>query len=138
MPRNRLLLVVTLVSCVGAAVVICAIASLDKEGNPRLGVDPVVEVLLLFPYILMAAVAVWNRERSVVLSTCLLAVTVVAALAIPIHWRDHEAWRREPPGREVQHMGLAAVLFVQWVGSGVLLALTVVYRLVAAGKQASV
>jgi hypothetical protein len=94
--RNRLLLVVTLLACVGAALANWVIASLDQEGNPRLGEDPVAEVILVFPFILLASVAVWNQERGVVLSTCLLAVAVIAALAIPIQWSELQARRREP------------------------------------------
>ena len=75
--------------------------------------------LLLLPYVVVAAVAVWNRQRGMVLAVCLLAVTLIAANAIPVLWSDHQAWHREPPGGEVQHMGLLAVLLVEWVGSGV-------------------
>ena len=95
-------------------------------------------VLLLLPFVLIAAMAVWNRERGIVLAACLLAVTAIAALALPIAWNDHQARQRELPGREVQHMGLLAVLFVQWVGSGILLALAVGYRLVTVSRQGSV
>ena len=138
MSRNRLLLVATLFACVGAAVATCVIASLDKEGNLRLGEDFVAELLLLVPYVLIVTVAVWNRARGIVLSICLLAVTVIAALAIPIQWSDNQEMRHEPMGREIQHVGLFIVLIVEWVGSGVLLALAVGYRLVTARKQASV
>jgi hypothetical protein len=84
---------------------------------------------------LLAAAAVWNQERGVVLSTCLLAVAVIAALAIPIQWSELQARRREP---QVQHMGFLAALLVEWVGSGVVLALAVGYRLISARKQTSV
>jgi hypothetical protein len=135
MSRNQVLFVVTLLACAGAALAIWIIGSLDKEGAPRLGIDPVIGVLLLVPYVIVAAVAVWNREQGIVLAACLLAVTVIAALAIPIQWSDHQAWRREPPGRETQHYGLLAVLFVHWVGSAVLLALAIGYRLITAKRR---
>lgn len=131
MSRNHLLLVVTLLACVGAAFSIWMIGCLDKQGHPQFEVDPVIAVLLLLPYVIIAAVALWNRQRGIVIAACLLAVTVIAALAIPIQWSDHQAWRREPPGREVQHYGLLAVLLVHWVGSGALLALAATYRLLS-------
>jgi hypothetical protein len=130
MSCNRLLFVVALLACAGAALAIWMIASLDKQGHPRLAGDPAMAVLLLLPYVVLAAVAVWNRQRSIVLAACLAAVTLIAARAIPVLWSDYQAWRREPPGREVQHMGLLAVLFVEWVGSGVLLVAAVGYLLV--------
>jgi hypothetical protein len=137
MSRNRVLLAVTLLACAGVALAIWIVGSLDKEGSPHLGIDPVMGMLLFLPYVIISAVAVWNRERGIVLAACLLAVTVIAALAIPTQWSDHQARARELPGREIQHYGLLAVLFVQWVGSGVLLALAVGYRLVTARRLGS-
>ena len=131
MSRNRVLLVVTLLVCMGAALSIWIIGSLDKQGNPHVGIDPVIGALLLLPYVMIATVAVWNRERGIVIAACLLAVTIIATLAIPTQWRDHQAWSREPPGREVQHFGLLAVLVVQWVGSAALPALAVGYRFIS-------
>lgn len=132
MSGNRILFVVTLLAGGGLALAVWIIASLDKQGHPRLMGDPAITVLLLLPYATIAAVAVWNRRQSMVLAACLAAVAVIAALAIPAQWSDQQAWRREAPGREVQHMGLLAVLLVEWVGSGVLLAAATGYRLVSA------
>ena len=72
-------MIVTLLACADAALTIWIIASLDMEGNSRLAGDPVIVVLLLLLYFLIAAVGVWNREHSIVLAACLLAVTVIAA-----------------------------------------------------------
>jgi hypothetical protein len=88
-------------------------------------------VLLILPYLIIATVAVLNRKLAVVIAGCLLAVIAVALFALPTAWNDHQAWQREAPGREVQHYGLLAVLFVQWVGSGMLVILVVGYRLIS-------
>src|SRR5262249_49972934 len=111
MSRKGVLLVVTLLACVGAALAIWVIGSLDKEGIPRIGRDPVVELLLLLPYVIIAGVAGWNRERGIVLIACLVAVMVIAALAIPMQWSDYERWRDRPRRREVQSMAILGVLF---------------------------
>ena len=134
MSRNRVLLVVILLACIGAPLAILIIDLFDKEGNLQLakfGLDLLV-VLILLPYVVIAGVAVWNRERGIVLAASLLAVTVIAALAISIGWSDHDRWRRTPPHQEFQRMAILEILLVEWVGSVMLLALAVGYRLYSA------
>ena len=92
-------------------------------------------VLLVLPYLVIATVAMLNRKLAVVIAGCLLAVIVIAWLALRAAWNDHQAWQREPPGREVQHYGLLAVLFVQLAGSGLLLVLVVGYRLIFISRK---
>ena len=137
MSRNQLLLVVTLLACAGAALSVWIIGSLDKQGNPHVGLDPVIAVPLFLPYVMIAGVAVWNGKRGIVISACLLAVTAIAALSISIAWSDYDSWRHTPSGREFQRMAILRILLVQWVGSGALLALATGYRLVTARKPSA-
>ncbi len=136
MSRKGVLLVVTVLACVATALAVWIIGSLDREGSPHLGIDPLIAALLFIPYVLIAGVAAWNRQRGIVIAACLLTLAAIAALAIPIQWSDYDSWRQTPPGREVQRMAILQVLFVQWVGSGLLLILAVGYRLVTARRQA--
>jgi peptidoglycan/LPS O-acetylase OafA/YrhL len=130
MSRNQFLLLVTLLACAAAVLSVWMVASLDKQGHPHIAGDPVIAALLLLPYVLIAAVALWNRKRGIVIAAGLLTVIAIAAVAIPTLWNDHQARRRELPGREVQHYVLVAVLLIHWVGMGVLLALVLAHHLI--------
>ena len=135
MSRKGVLLVITVLACVATALAVWIIGSLDREGSPHLGIDPLIEALLFLPYALIAGVAAWNRQRGIVIAASLVAVAFIAALAIPIQWSDYDRWRQTPPGREVQRMAIVHVFLVQWIGSGLLVVLAVGYRVVKAWRQ---
>jgi hypothetical protein len=108
-----------------------AIASLDKNGNMRLGEDAGFTVLLVFPYGVIAAAALWNRRSSFAIGACLVTAATIAIAAISIQWSDYELWRSMPPNYGLQQTRIAAILLIEWLGCSVLVALAVVHHMLA-------
>ena len=130
MSRTKFLFSLVLMLCLVGSIAVWVIGSLDKSGQFRIVIDPVL-IMLVAPFAVIAALAIWNRHRTTPLGFCLLTVAVIAPWAGVILWQDHIEWRRELPGRETMHMGTFVALVIEGIGCGIAIVAVLGHRLLA-------
>jgi len=124
----RYLYWLTLAACLVAASATTVVAWLDRDGNLRVWID-IALILIIFPFVVIALLAIWNRQHGIYLVVCLATVAMMGIWVFAFIWSDYQAIRREKPHQGVMHMGTFGALIVGWAGCGIATGIIVIGRL---------